>query len=69
MGHKWVCKIKTKKDSFGNVERYNAKLVAKGFTQKECIDYLENFSPVLNDSFRIIMTLVAHFNWSYIKWM
>ena len=54
---------KTKKDSKGNVERYKAHLVAKGFTQKEGINYKETFPPVSSkDSFRIIMALVAHFN-------
>ena len=47
----------------GNVERYKAHLVAKGFTQKENIDYKETFSPVsTKDSFRIIMALVAHYD-------
>jgi hypothetical protein len=37
--------------------------VAKGFTQRERIDYNEAFSPVsCKDSFRIIMALVAHYN-------
>jgi hypothetical protein len=37
--------------------------VAKGFTQREGIDYNETFSPVsYKDSFRIIMALVAHYD-------
>ena len=37
--------------------------MAKGFTQKEGIDYNESFSPVLcKDSFRIIMALVTHYD-------
>ena len=55
--------FKTKRDSKGNIVRYKARLVAKVFTQKEDIDYKETFSPVSSkDSFRIIMTLVAHYD-------
>ena len=37
--------------------------MAKGFTQREGIDYNETFSTVLcKDSFRIIMALVAHYD-------
>ena len=61
IGCKWI--FKTKRDSKGGVERYKSRLVAKGYTQKEGIDYKENFSPVSSkDSFRTIMTLVAHFD-------
>ena len=61
IGCKWI--FKTKRDSNGNVKRYKARLVSKGFTQKEGIDYKENFSPVsTKDSFRTIMEFVAHFD-------
>ena len=61
IGCKWI--FKTKRDPKGNKERYQARLVAKGFTQCEGIDYNETFSPVsLKDSFRIIMALVTHFD-------
>ena len=61
VGCKWV--FKTKNDSLGNIERHKARLVAKGFTQREEINYTETFSPVSKkDSLRIIMALVAHFD-------
>jgi hypothetical protein len=37
--------------------------MAKGFTQREDIDYTETFSPVsCKNSLRIIMTLVTHYD-------
>ena len=58
---KWVYKMKC--DSKGNIEKYKARLVEKGFTQREEIDYNETFSLVsCKDSFRIIMALVAHYD-------
>ena len=61
IGCKWI--FKTKRDSEGNVERYKARLIDKGFTQREGIDFTETFSLVSSkDSFRTIIPLVAHFD-------
>jgi len=61
IGYKWV--FKTKRNSKGNIERYKTRLVAKGFTKREGIDYKETFCSIfMEDSFKIIMTLVAHFD-------
>jgi hypothetical protein len=61
VGCKWV--YKTKCDSKGNIERFKAWLMAKGFTQREGIDYTETFSLVsCKDSLRIIMVLVVHYD-------
>ncbi|RVW17709.1 Retrovirus-related Pol polyprotein from transposon TNT 1-94 [Vitis vinifera] len=58
---KWV--FKTKRDAKGNIKQFKARLVVKGFTQKEGIDYRDTFSSVSKkDSLRIIMALVAHFD-------
>ena len=61
IGYKWI--FKTKRDSKGNIERYKAHLVTKGFTQIEGINYKETFSSVfMKNSFKIIMALVVHFD-------
>ena len=61
VGCKWVYKIKC--DFKGNIVRYKARLMEKGFTQREEIYYNETFSLVsCKDSFIIIMALVGHYN-------
>ena len=57
----WV--FKTKHDSNGQIERYKARLMVKGYSQREGIDFKETFSPMsTKDSFRVIMAIVAHFD-------
>jgi hypothetical protein len=60
---KWVYKIKHAID--GSVEKYKAKFVARGFSQKEGEDCDKTFSHVaIYTSIKAIMSLVTSMGWS-----
>jgi len=58
---KWVFKFKTNADGS---RRYKARLVVRGFEQREGIDFEETFAPVAKfPTVRIMFALAAHFDW------
>ncbi|GJS14226.1 ribonuclease H-like domain-containing protein [Tanacetum coccineum] len=62
IGCKWLF-IEYK--SSGEIKRYKAKLVSKGYSQRKRIDYEETFSPVVKmDTVRCIISIAVHFNWT-----
>ena len=59
---KWIYKIKHADD--GSIEKYKARFVARGSSQKEGIDYEETFAPVARyTSIKTIMALASMMKW------
>jgi hypothetical protein len=59
---KWIYKIKHA--TYSSVEKFKARFVACGFSEKEGIDYDEIFAPVARyTSMRIIISLASVFAW------
>ena len=61
VGTKWVYDVKINPD--GSINRYKARLVAQGFSQKEGIDFTETFAPTMHiKTLRLLLTIAARNN-------
>jgi len=49
---------------FTCIDRYKARLVVKGYTQKYGVDYIETFAPVAKlDTIRILISIATNREW------
>ena len=62
VGCKWVFTVKQTPE--GKVDRYKARLVARGYSQTYGIDYDETFAPVAKiGTMRTLISCAANFGW------
>jgi hypothetical protein len=62
VGSRWIYKIKHVAD--GSIEKFKARFVAKGLSQKEGVDYDRTFAPVARyTSIRAVISLAAKMGW------
>ena len=62
VGCRWVFTIKYNPD--GSIDRYKARIVAKGFHQQPGIDFNDTFSPVIKSTtIRLVLGLAVSSDW------
>lgn len=64
IGRKWVLRIKT--DAAGKVDKFKARVVAKGFRQIEGVDCDETFAPTVRfERIRSLIAMGVAENWNF----
>jgi len=59
---RWLFKLKFKAD--GSIDKYKARFVANGYSQKKGIDFEETFSPIAKlNAIRLIIALTTKNRW------
>lgn len=59
---KWICKLKHNPD--GSIANHMARLVARRFMQRTCIEYLEVYSLVARlETIRLVVALACKKSW------
>lgn len=62
VGLKWIYKMKYKPD--GSIQKYKARLVARGYMQREGTDFEETFTPVARfDTIKAVLAIAARYKW------
>lgn len=59
---------KVKLKANGEIDKYKARFVSKGYTQREGLDYHETFSPLVKMvTVRTVINIAAAYDWELYK--